>query len=110
MAATTDGVLLEALRQRMKRQLEKEDDKAMSNIINNYAGGGSNSAPSGSGVMSQLGGVSDDDAYDYYVNIDKNDKRDKKTGKTIGWTKKVTRSRLEKGETPEKKKGVKTEK
>ena len=102
---TTDEVLLEAMRQRMKRQLDKEEERTLNNVINNYSGGGSSS---GGGVMAQMGGAKDDpeiDPYDYIVDIQKSDVIDPATGKSTGWNKKVHRYRSEKGSEPKKKRG-----
>ena len=98
---TTDEVLLEALRARMKRQLEKDAERqAISNVINNYSGGESR----GGGVMAALGGTKEpemmpgEDPYDYMVRITKNDKLDPVTNKAKGWDKRVHRYRIKKGE------------
>ncbi len=96
--AISDDVLLEAVRKRILKQLEKEEGSA--NVTNNmYAGGMDNASHTG-GVMSQLGSGQGEDPFDYLVDIERDDKRDPETGKVMGWKKKVHRYRVPKGEKP----------
>lgn len=59
----------------------------------------------GGGVMSQMGNKSsdEDDPFDYYVDINRTDKKDEK-GEKVGWEKNVHRYRFPKDKPPPKKK------
>jgi hypothetical protein len=85
-----DQSLIRAARKRILRELAGQHENAGSAGSPKYAGGG---------LMEKMnGGQSDnDDLFSYLVDIEKNDKRDPETGKTIGWTKKVHRHREPRG-------------
>lgn len=97
----TDEVLLDAIRKRYLREIEKESQAAnIQNIINNAPA----SAP---GMAAAMGGVTPEDA-EYFVDITREDLPDinPATGKPMGWKKGVHRYKRKPGEPmPEKKKG-----
>jgi hypothetical protein len=97
----TDDVLLDAIRKRYLREIEKENQaSSINNIINN-------SPASAPGMAAAMGGVTPDDS-DYYVDILREDLPDinPATGKPAGWNKSVHRYKRKPGEDmPEKKKG-----
>lgn len=98
----TDEVLLDAIRKRYLREIEKETQAAnINNIINN-------SPASAPGMAAAMGGVTPDDD-EYFVDITRTDLPEINpiTKKPIGWNKKVRRYKRKPGEEmPEKKKGL----
>lgn len=87
--ATTDEILLRALRKRILKDMQKGEGQG-SSIVNNLYGGGSShesGGPIGKDVL-------DPGAFDYYVDIAK------EADKDGNWKKKVHRYREPKGEMP----------
>lgn len=92
-----DARLVAAMRQRILDEINRRQEAhtLVNNIYGNNAGGPGESSH---GVADQLGhSTSEQDPYDYFVDITKEDMPvDPKTGKSPGWKKGVHRHREEK--------------
>lgn len=91
MADINDDVLLAAIRKRLLDEIGKRGDAER--IVNNVYG----SMPQGGGITERLyqGDIAsggEEDPYQYFVDIDRDDKIDEE-GKKTGWTKRVKRYR-----------------
>ncbi len=92
-----DKVLLSAIRKRLLDEISSGKRSDASAIVNNVYG----SSPEGGGLTERLHrgemeapgpGTGGEDPYEYFVDIDRDDKTDE-DGHKIGWTKKVRRYR-----------------
>ncbi len=92
--AIDDNALVQAVRKRLLRELEAQQEARISNTINNNQGGGSHG---GGGLMEAMNGGGPEDPYEYLVDIEKRDIPGEEGGKPLGWTKKVHRHREKKG-------------
>lgn len=99
-----DDRLVQAVRQRLLRDLQaKNEAHQVSNVINNNQYGG-HGAGGGGGLMGAMNGApppEDPSLFDYLVDIEKRDIPGEGGGKPVGWTKRVHRHRDEKGKTGE---------
>lgn len=84
-----DESLLRAIRKRLLDEISS--GRSAERIVNNVYG----SSPTG--LVDRLNesymGQSGEDPYEYFVDIDREDKIDPETGEKIGWAKKVRRYR-----------------
>jgi len=80
-----------------KRILEEIGQRSQGQTINNFQGGAPLASESRAPNSLQEA-MFDPGAFDYMVDIEKTDQIDEKTGKPIGWNKKVHRYRQPKGE------------
>ncbi len=88
-----DDELVQAVRQRLLRELaEKQEAHQISNVINNH-GGGSH----GGGLMEAMHGGGGEDPMEYLVDIEKHDIPGPEGGKPVGWKKSVHRHRSPRG-------------
>ncbi len=85
-----DNALIRAARKRILRELAGQQGSQGSDTHHAAAGG----------IMDRMGGApsGDNDLFEYLVDISKKDEIDPTTGKSVGWTKHVKRSRIPKGE------------
>ena len=111
--AITDDIMLDALKKRVLREIERSNAGLSGPVFNNYAG----ASPAGGPLhgISELGSQShneqiDPDLYDYMVDITREDLPDinPATGKPVGWKKSVKSYRAAKQEPPTHKKKRKT--
>lgn len=93
--ATMESEMLELLRARIKRDLERD---AAGPIVNNVYAGGSQEPPRG--VAERMAAGAGEDPFDYRVMIARRDQKDAE-GNPQGWNKMVHRYRVPKdGEDP----------
>lgn len=111
----SDSHLIEALRKRMLRDIESQNDRGAVNVnVGNVSHGtpygirGAMNAPNSEHIDDALTNVQateKPDDFEYYVDIDREDKPiNPETGKPSGWKKSVHRFRSPLGKEPPKKK------
>lgn len=94
----SDTAMIKAMRKRLLEEISAK--QAASNVIHNNVYGGSAHAGGASdvgGVMGLLGGngggTSEEDPFDYMVDIERKNMPPDESGKSPGWTKHVRRHR-----------------